>query len=493
MRRVVAVVVVLVLAAGGCVGSRADDSLPERVNALPAGVTGLGPAVFLTRTPDESRTDILGLRAVARFGDDIAGVAPVRQHVRLAQGNPTLPTVARWPGDERRSAFLSGGRVFDVTLPDSVHPDRVFPLSATVTATGTGCLTIGPDRRIIRPAGICELARDGGAYWAEGASSRFGGIDLASGAPSKAVRLPEYPTAVSSDGRYLAAKESGSLVIADTATGAVRTTVPAFARGVFAEGAFVAVHLVRGLRALSLISPAGAVRTLVRPVGDVSLARDGRYAVATAGARLLVVDLPSGKVRPIIGGPTDLGRVTATFAGDYALIAEVDEDPDLGTPSPTRVWSSDLAIAQLRSVKATPAATGVAGMDANSPAGLRFSPGGEVFTLTAGGDVTRAPAHAQPRLALTRGRMLYERNDALLMADIYGRRTELLDVGDDQRLGEIVATPDGRHIVVSLRDGGSGRTSLGPRDQIVLVRLDRSTDPLVLYRSAVLASIGLLD
>src|SRR6185369_9268584 len=53
----VVALVVVALAPAGCGSGGPDDGLPARVNALPAGVTGLGPAVFLTRVPDKQRSD----------------------------------------------------------------------------------------------------------------------------------------------------------------------------------------------------------------------------------------------------------------------------------------------------------------------------------------------------------------------------------------------------------------------------------------------------
>lgn len=107
----------LVAGAAACSGPP-DEDRPARVAELPAGVTGLGPAVLLTTVDDERRDDLLGLVAVERFGDEIAGSPPARRHTDLAGGDPLQPTVSTGLAEDPRDALLSGGRIRDADLPD---------------------------------------------------------------------------------------------------------------------------------------------------------------------------------------------------------------------------------------------------------------------------------------------------------------------------------------------------------------------------------------
>jgi hypothetical protein len=511
------------LAAGvGCTSGGQKEAAPGRVAPLPAGVTGLGPAVFVIRTEGGQRPDLRGLTPVRHFGDDLAGVAPVRRHVQVALGDPTLPTVADGQGEEPRDAILVGGRVIDATLPRNVNVDRVFALAPRVSATGTSCLTVRSDGRFAQPAveASCSPGPAGGAVWQKDETS-YGGINLTTGKPTRAVRLPARPVSASRDGRYLATVDRGGtdrLVIADTATGRVTVTpqrpVPTPSgrddeTGVFTTSGYATVLRPGPSRALSLVGSDGQARTLLSPVGVVAFAPDGHYAlVVDTGAtpsRLAVVDLRSGAVRAVAGTAPLTGTVAATVAGHHALVTEIapGRGPADTAARPTRIWAVDLAAARQRAISAAPNASEAEIDEPTTPglASMRLSPGGTVIAISADGSVTRAPAFALPRLALPGGRALFQLADPgdsastrpyrLLAADGRGGQVEIRTGADkDQQVDEIIPTPDGNHLIVSLRPTGAAVPRPGPDDEILLLRLDGTGEPTLLYRGVLLASLA---
>ncbi|MDG4827850.1 hypothetical protein O7627_00865 [Solwaraspora sp. WMMD1047] len=549
--RRVATVLLVVLAGAGCSSGGEEDSRgPVRVNPVPAGVEGLGPAVFAVRVEDERRTDLVGLVSVHRFGDEIAEVPPARRHARIALGDPTTPTVAEGLAEDPRDALLVGGRLVDTTLPEDTYAERVFRLGPDRSWTESRCLIVRADATVTRPAveARCHATRDGGLTWQVRSEPRYGGIDPTTGTATGPVSLPNHPIAVSADGRHLATvtrDRPRRLVIGDAERGTSTPTsieLPggsATGAGVFTADGYATVHHRPGeLRKLLVVRPDGTVRTLLTPVGEVAFAPDGRFALVVQTrpepSRLAVVDLAAGTVRPVTGAAPIEGRVVMTVTGSRALVAEiraVDLDPDATRPA--RVQAVDLSTGDLREITTVAAATtaratgrtasewsgslapgpdpaggaGPAGgadpvseRAAGEPAALRFAPGGETASIAADGTVTVAPPGLVPRLGLPGERMLHlltaqdgdqTRHDRLSVLDTGGGSVEIDTGADaDQRINGFVATADGQHLIVSLRAAAGGYPHPGPRDEIVLVRLDGAEPPLVLYRGAVLASLG---
>lgn len=522
---------VLAVTTAGCVEGGAS-ALPARVGQLPAEVTGLGPAVFAVAVEDERRTDLTGLVAVARFGDEIAEVTPDRRHADVALGDPRFPAIAEGLAEDPRDALLTGGRLVDVALPDHAFVSTATAIGPQLSITGPRCLTVHADGAIGQPTveATCTVADHGGVIWQGRPGDRYGGVDLATGATSAAISLPSHPIAVAPDGRYLAAltdEQQPRLILADTADGSWRPTVPATRRtvtGVFTDGGFAVSHLRDGVRAVSLIQPDGEDRTLLSPVGEVAFAATGRYALVVdtrSGARrLAVLDLASGAVTPVTdptdGGSGDAGRpgpgdlppvagpVAVAMAGDSALVVEFPPDADLGRVAdpPNRVWSVDLATATARAHPALPDASSATALTSTgaSLAALRLQPSGETVTIDPAGTVTTAGPLATPRSAFPDGTVLHDlvdddrepRTDRLLLTDGAGRQVEIATgAGPGQRVGTVLPTPDGAHLLISLRADHGDRSRPGPEDAVVLARRDGTGEPLVLYQGAVLVSLGI--
>lgn len=120
------------------------------------------------------------------------------------------------------------------------------------------------------------------------------------------------------------------------------------------------------------------------------------------------------------------------------------------------------------------------------------------MALSADGRATTAPAGARTGLALTGGRVLYRltddgriRSDVLLLTGADGQRAEIATgAAGRQAITHLIPTPDGAHLLVSLRES-PGPAKLRAGDQVVLVRLDGTGEPIVLYRGVALASLGL--
>ncbi|WJK42695.1 hypothetical protein O7608_10115 [Solwaraspora sp. WMMA2056] len=534
---------VLVVTTAGCVDGGASQ-LPARVGQLPEQVRGLGPAVFAVAVADERRTDLTGLVAVERFGDEIAGVAPDRRHAEIALGDPRFPTVADGLAEDRRAALLTDGRIIDVALPDHVYLRTATGVGPQLSITGPRCLIVRPDGTVEQPAveAACVVAEHGGVIWQERPGDRFGGVDLTTGAVSPAISLPTYPFAAAPDGRLLAAltdERPARLIIADTADGSWRPTVEVartFVSGVFTDAGFAVTHLRDGLRAVSVVQPDGVVRTLLSPVGDVTFAPAGRYALVeetgSGARRLAVLDLTSGSVVPVTEapepagaspagtsptapagdagrpGPTDLppvaGSLAVAVAGEAALVVELPYDADVRRDAdlPNRVWSVDLASATARpgpDLRGVSSATVLPSTGA-SLAALRLGPSGDAMTIDTAGTVTTAGSLATPRTAFPDGTVLHDlhdedgelRVDRVLLTDGAGHRTEIATGGGSgQRVGGVLATPDGAYLLVSLRSDRGGSRPPGPEDALVLVRRDGTGEPLVLYQGAVLVSLGL--
>ena len=141
------------------------------------------------------------------------------------------------------------------------------------------------------------------------------------------------------------------------------------------------------------------------------------------------------------------------MAGEAALVvelpydADVRSDPDL----PNRVWSVDLASAtarpgpELQGVSSAWLLTSTDG----SLAALRLGPSGDAMTIDA--------------------------------------------AGTGQRVSGVLATPDGAHLLISLRSDRGGSSRPGPDDTVLLARRDGTGEPLVLYQGVVLVSLGLGD
>ncbi|MEU5549664.1 hypothetical protein ABZ738_07830 [Micromonospora sp. NPDC047793] len=502
----------------GC-SDGAESELPVRSAPLPAEVRGLGAAVLAVPVADERRSDLVGLLAVDRFGDDVAGVTPVRRHVDLALGDPRFPTVARGLAEDRRDALLVGGRLRDVTLPEHTYAREVTGVAAGLSITGSRCLTVTGEGAIAQPSveASCTAAELGGVMWQDRPRTGYGGIDLTTGAASPPVTLPSYPIAASADGRYLAALSKDRprrLVVADTSNGRSRPTVElggGTVQGAMTEGGFAVLHLVDRQRAVSVVAPDGAVRTLLSPVGEVAFAPDGSRAVVvdtrSDSKRLAVLDLSSGAVTPVADLPPMTGSVTATVSGDTALVVDVPFGPDSGepTPRPTRAWSVRLAEATATPQPNPPAASAVLVRKTDTPpavastvSAVMFQPGGETLTLTPDGTVTTAPPGATPTASLGGGAVLHtlvdsdgeERADRVLVTDGSGGATEVsTGAGDDQRVDRVILTPDGGHLLFSLRPTRP-RGQPSDLDAVVVARRDGSGEPVVVYRGAVLAGLG---
>jgi hypothetical protein len=529
------------IAVGVAAACQKADAPPggARVNPLPAGVQGLGPAVFLTAVTDAKRTDLIGLRAVAKFGDEVAGAAPIRRHVEVALGDPTIPTVAEGKGDEGRDAVLIGGRVVDTTLPDHTRLQAAVRAAPGLSLLTGSCLTVRSDGRIAGPGAqasgeqtSCYPAELGGIYWQMGNAHRYGGIDLSTGAATGALDLPARPNAVSPDGKYLVAVTPGpkaELVIADLSAGTSttgRVDLPGMdATGVLSGGAFATVLQVGDHRDLSTIGRDGAVNARMTPVGQVAFSPDGRYALVVvdehgAQPRLAVVDLPGGARRDVDGALVVGGSVTAVIAGHHALVLSLCAPASSDTAESARARGRvvDLVAARSRPVAVPEQARQAqiekpgdsrardvpllsqtfAPLEMADLATAQLFPGGELMTIAADGTVAVAPPNALPHAALPGGRILYRlmvgqkrRHDMLLVIDRAGKRSEIrTGVAEGQRLGELVPTPDGEHLLVALHPDTPRFPDPGPKNEIVLVRLDGAGDPLVLYRDAILASLG---
>lgn len=521
------IVVAALVLVTGCTDDAAD--LPVRAAPVPAEVGGLGPAVLAVPVSDDRRDDLTGLLAVERFGDGLAGRNPARRHVEIALGDPRFPTVARGLGDDRRDAVLVDGRLRDVTLPDRVLLRNATPVGPTLSITASRCLAVTGDGTVRQPEpeAVCAAAERGGVVWQDRPGGRYGGVDLASGVAGPAVALPSPPIAASPDGRHLAAVTTDKprrLVIVDTRTGRSHPTVPVFSRtdvvGVFTSGGFAVLHRTRNVRTISLVTPDGRVRDLLSPVGDVAFAPDGRHAIVadtrSGTSRLAVLDLPSGAVRPVVDGrpgaaglPPLTGAVTMTTAGDTALVVDLPSSRvGYRTPLPSRIWSVRLSTATATTYPDAPKASGVrmhgstaAPAEAaavSAVSALVLEPGGETVTVTPDGTVTVAPRGASPRAALGRDAVLHDlvdpdgqdRADRLLVIDGTGRRTEVATGAErGQRVDRVLLTPDGAHLLISLR-AIPVTARPGELDAVVVARRDGTGEPVVVYRGAVLASLG---
>lgn len=494
----------LVAGLAGCSANSVDDG-PARVAALPAGVTGLGPAVFLTEVADERRTDLLGLVAVERFGDDLAGVQPVRRHVDLALGDPLAPTVARGLAEDPRDAFLSDGRVRDIELPDRSYPRLATTVRDGLVVIGSQCLVVRDDGEVRQPAvgSHCRAGEGGGVLWNDPSDGRWGGVDVSTGAPGPGIVVPGRVLAATPDGRHLFSMEQSTehMLIADTATGKVlRTQVPSPTRGgpqAATTRGYAFVRIAEGKRRLSLLGLDGKLRDLVAPVGEVAFTQDGSRAMVSAASngesRLSVLDLADGTRRPLTGDQGPMRSWVEMIVTDrYALVAEMLTD-DYKVPGPVRMWILDLEADRLTAVPTSITASTVRVVkDA-----LVFLPGAEMATLSADGRAVIAPAGTRAVLPLSDGRVVHRltegddvRRDRLLVAGADGSRTEIATGADDkQTISELIATPDGAHLLVSLR-GSGGRSDIDGQHEIVLVRLDGAGEPVVLYRGVILASLG---
>ncbi|WP_148272218.1 TolB family protein [Micromonospora maris] len=529
----IALALLVLTTATSCTQAEQDD-LPVRVTQVPAEVRGLGPALLAVPLTDEAT----GLLALERFGDDLAGLTPARRHTQVALGgDPRFPTVARGLGEDRRDAVLVDGRLRDVTLPDFGYADRAFSVESNLSITESRCLTVTGDGRVGLPAveAFCKIADRGGVIWEQGQSGRYGGIDLASGAASPAVELPSKPIAATPDGRYLAAltsQDPRQLVIADTRTGQSRPTVTVSGAdrgaefpGVFTSDGFAVLRRpVPGTRRISLVTPKGEVRDLLSPVGEVAFAPDGRRAIVvdtrSGKGRLSVLDLKSGAVTPVVGDGTEqpdrpaelppvTGTVTATVSGDHALVVELEAGPDprQRVPRPSRAWSVRLSTATATSHPNTPEASEVTvwrhefpPTDAAALSALWFAPGKQTLTLSPDGTVTSAPPGTFPRETLGDGAVLHtllaesgrERVDRLLVTDSSGGRVEIpTGAGPDQRVANVILTPDQQHLLISLRPLNS-RTAPGDLDVVMIARRDGTGKPVVVYQGAWLVSLGIV-
>ncbi|WP_341719746.1 hypothetical protein QQG74_08585 [Micromonospora sp. FIMYZ51] len=537
MRQAAPTAMLVLIMATGCTEAGPAE-LPARAAQVPAEVQGLGPAVLAVPVADDRRSDLIGLLALERFGDDLAGLTPTRRHAEVALGDPRFPTVARGLGDDRRDAVLVDGRLRDVTLPDGAYARQALGVDATLSITASRCLTVTGEGAIGQPAveASCEIAERGGVIWQDRQGGRYGGIDLASGAASPAIELPSYPIAATPDGRYLAAltrQRPRQLVIGDTRTGQSRPTTVTVGGtdvpGVFTSGGFALLRqTVPGTRRISLVTPKGDVRDLLSPVGEVAFAPNGRRAIVvdtrTGKGRLSVLDLKSGAVTPVVGDGADqggeqparpaelppvTGPVTATVSGDTALVVELAARPDTGhrAPRPSRAWSVRLSTATATSHPNTPQASAVTVLTSDTPptspaavTALSFQPGGETLTLSPDGTVTSAPPGATPRETLGPGAVLHTlvdangsaRADRLLVTDSSGGRIEVpTGAGPDQRVSNVIRTPDQEHLLISLRST-RGRSQPGDLDVVVVARRDGTGEPVVVYQGAVLTSLGIV-
>nr|WP_152992302.1 hypothetical protein [Nonomuraea pusilla] len=514
-----ALLVGVVSAVGGCAGA-GSEAVAVRVNALPSGVRVPGPAVFLARVPGEERSGVLGLVRVGAFGDPLTEGAWVRKHAEVALGDPRIPTAVRGLADDPRDGVLAGGNVLDATLPDHVFLTRVRPAGEGLSWTSGRCVLVRRDGRAVSPApeATCEEAANGGLYWtAGGGRPAYGGVDLVNGTASPAVELPASPSAVSPDGRYLAAvTRDRGLVIADARTGRlVRPSGSGFgSEGVFTSRGYVTVRDAAasssssgGGGEVSLVTPSGKVTDLLGPVGKVSFAPGGRRVVAVVtrpAARLVVADLDTGTATPVRGFPAPGPDLALALAGDFALAVPLPSA--LGDPRPVQVWRIDLGRARAERVATVPAATRARPVEedrdragAPDPAsgltGLRFSPQGEVVALTAGGVTALGPAGARPLLPLPERRVLFApdggRGDTLLAVAESGARARVATgAAEDQSAAPVMPTSDGGHLIVALRPRSGAYPDPGPRDEVVLTRLDGTGSPLPLYRGAILAGVS---
>ncbi|GIJ80043.1 YncE family protein [Micromonospora phaseoli] len=508
-RRVVAVL--LAAGTGGLIACSGppDESGPVRVAELPAEVTGLGPAVFLAEVPDDRRSDLRGLYQVERFGADLAGVAPTRRHVEVGVGDPLSPTVARGLAEDPRDAFVHGGQVRDTVLPEHSSVDSVTPVGAGLAVTGSRCLVLRADGQVRQPSveARCEAASTGGVLWSVNPTGQWGGVDLTTGTPSPGVTVTGTPFGVTPDGRHLFVTQPGTrrVAVVDTSTG---TTMPVdlhLARGVPDHGAvgpagYAYVRTADRKRRLSLVGVDGTVRDLLSPVGHVAFTPDGTRALVaqpSEGYRIVVVDLASGDVRPLTGAERPTGKLTAVLTDEHALVADVTgaEDRSARQVRPVRLFTVDLTAARLTAVPGEFEASTARLTDAV----ITLEPGGEVLSLDGQGRAVTVGAGARPGPALPDGRLLYwlddgaggTRADRLLVRGADGQQTELSTGADsDQVVSHLLPTPDGGHLLVSLQPA-RGRGAPGPGSEIVLVRLDGTGDPLLLYQGALLVSLGL--
>ncbi len=496
------VAAVLMAGTAACSGAPDDDG-PARVSELPAGVTGLGPAVFLTAVADERRTDLRGLIAVDRLGDDLAGVQPVRRHVELALADdPAAPTVARGLAEDPRDALLSEGRVRDVELPG-----RSFVREATsvgdLVITRNTCLVVRADGQIRRPTEgevSCRRGAAGGIIWQDRTSGAAGGVDLTTGEPLPGLVVPGEPLSATPDGRHVFSVVSKRLVITDTETGTIRHTEVETARAdsegevaVTARGYYF-VRAVDGVRRLSLLGLDGTVTELMSPVGRFTVSPDLTRAVLTEArdgvSRLVLLDLDTGRIRTPTGDAGPQRSVTATLTGRHALIAESPADAHT-EPVPLRMWTLDLATARLTTAPAITASS-----VERAGGTLAFSPDGPVVALSDDGRPAVAPNGAEPWTALPDGRVLFrvpghpEQADRLLVTGVDGQQVDITTgAGPEEHLRHLTITPDGGHALVALR-GEGGRAAAGPQSRLVVTRLDGTGEPVVLYRGVELVSLG---
>ncbi|MEV2240740.1 hypothetical protein [Micromonospora sp. NPDC049891] len=506
-RRVVAVL----LAAGtgliACSGPPAEGG-PVRVAELPAEVTGLGPAVFLAEVPDDRRSDLRGLYRVERFGAELAGVAPARRHVEVGMGDPLSPTVARGLAEDPRDAFVHDGQVRDTGLPEHSSVGSVTPVATGLAITGNRCLVVRADGQVRQPSveARCRTGPAGGVLWSAARTGQWGGVDLTTGTPSPGVTVTGTPFGVTPDGRHLFVSQSDTrrVTVVDTSSGTTRPVDLHLARGVpdGAVGAagYAYVRMVDGKRRLSLVGVDGTVRDLLAPVGHVAFTPDRTRALVaqpSEGHRIVVVDLASGNVRPLTGAGRPTGKLTALLTDEHALVVEVTgvEGGSASQVWPVRLFTVDLAAARLTAVPGQFGASAARLVDA----AITLEPGGEVLSLDGQGRAVTAGAGARPGPVLPDGRLLFRlddgaggtRADRLLVRGADGQQTELSTGADgDQVVSHLLPTPDGRHLLVSLRPA-RGRGAPGPGSEIVLVRLDGTGDPLLLYQGAQLVSLGL--
>ncbi|MER7504904.1 hypothetical protein AB0L05_39660 [Nonomuraea pusilla] len=295
---------------------------------------------------------MLGLVRVGAFGDALTEGTWVRKHAEVALGDPRIPTAVRGLADDPRDGVLAGGNVLDATLPEHVFLTRVRPAGEGLSWTSARCVLVRRDGRTVSPApeATCEEAANGGLHWtAGGGRHAYGGVDLASGTASPAVELPASPSAVSPDGRYLAAvTRDRGLVIGDTRTGRlVRLAGSGFgSAGAFTSRGYVTVRDAAGSGdggsrggEVSLVTPAGKVADLLGPVGQVAFAPGGRRVLAVVtrpAARLVVADLATGTATPVRGFPAPGADLALTLAGDFTLAVPLPSAPRSAPPARVR-------------------------------------------------------------------------------------------------------------------------------------------------------------
>lgn len=84
------------------------------------------------------------------------------------------------------------------------------------------------------------------------------------------------------------------------------------------------------------------------------------------------------------------------------------------------------------------------------------------------------------------------RADRLLVTDSSGGRIEVpTGAGPDQRVSNVIRTPDQEHLLISLRST-RGRSQPGDLDVVVVARRDGTGEPVVVYQGAVLTSLGIV-